>query len=50
MVVRRPAGGWVGVPHQCPLGLVASYLIYADVQLHILMADNNAAGWQRRAD
>ena len=24
-------------PHQCPFGSVASYLIYADVQLLILM-------------
>ena len=32
----------VGAPHQCPLGSVASYLIYADVS-HIPMTHNNAA-------
>ena len=34
-------GGGVGAPHQCPLGSVASYLIYADVQLHITMTHHN---------
>ena len=31
----------VGAPHQCPLGSVASYLIYADVRLRIPMTHND---------
>ena len=32
---------WVGAPHQCPLASVASYLMYADVRLHIPMTHHN---------
>lgn len=44
----------VGAPHQCPLGLVTSYLMYADVRLHIPMTHKNDAGchqsrcWRQR--
>ena len=31
-------------PHQCPLGSVASYLIYVDMRLHIPMTHRNDAG------
>ena len=34
----------VGAFYQCPLGSVASYLIYADVQLHIAMTHHNDTG------
>ena len=34
-------------PHPCPLGSVASCLIYADVRLHIPVAHNNGAGSPR---
>ena len=36
-----PPSRGVGAPHQCPLGSVASYLIYADVRLHIPMTHHN---------
>lgn len=32
---------WVGAPHECPLGSVASYRIYADVRFHTLMTHNH---------
>ena len=38
--LRRLDGG-VGAPRQCPLESVASYLIYADVRLHIPMTHRN---------
>ena len=34
----------VGALHQCPLGSVSSYLVYADVHVHIPLTHNNAAG------
>lgn len=34
--------GWGSAhPHQCPVGSVASYFIYADVRLHISMTHRN---------
>ena len=44
----RPLDRRVGAPHQCPLGSVASYIIYADAWLHILTThvnDGRTAPW-----